>query len=472
MDYNLPQESVRAVLKAPLEERMAARLAIQAEDTMTPLEKTIAKEQKLKAERLAREEEWDRLDALDAEKKAEQKPETRTYIPKDDGGFFGDCYLKDYEARPFTAQNDRDWYPCIVSFMHPNNSFTVLIKEQELPSSPNAATLTLLKECVQTKINDDPKKKNDEPQELAREVLGVSAENVRKKGQTKSMSELANTAKPRKKMVEGSVIDGNFRNRGKYLPGKIVSKYPTGKFDVEYDNGFVEKQVLQKCLRWPQSPQEKTTDKALLVPSRSADPASPTKKKQIDKAELVLTSLSSMPFEWKETHIDQTVGINHLVNQYKDNRRDKLVANQKMQQVKAAIIKARDIELERASKRPMQFEDSKTVEKDEEVQAVARQSQLMSKMFKKKEKADMLMKRASEQKESQAKKEREREVAELLEDVVEKTDIQHEITHCLSGILDDLDRSELNYEEKIKARANDVARIKEELFAKTAVAQE
>ena len=412
-------------------------------------------------------------------RKAEDAEElncNKTHIPKDDGGFYGDCFDKGYEVRPFAAQDDREWYRCIVIFKHPNDSFNVLILENELPSSPNAATLTLLKECRLVSPGNCrflPEPRSEYSGHMAKEILGVSPENVRKQGQTKSMSELAKTVKPKKKMVEGSLIEGNFRNRGKYLAGKILTKYPTGKFDVEYDNGFVEKKVLQKNLRWPQPLYKQYYPPDVqgeVNASKSADPVSPAKKQQhIDKADLVLTSLSSMPFEWKETHIDATVGINDLVNEYKDIRRDKLVANQKMQQVKAAIIKARDIELERASKRPMQFENSKTMEKDEEVQIVSRQSQLMTKMLKKKEKADKLMKFAAEQKEVKDKKEREREVANLLEIMVEKMDIQHEITHCISGILDTLDRSEMEEKQKIAERADEVQRIQDELLGRTVV---
>merc|ERR1719491_986130 len=47
----------------------------------------------------------------------------------------------------------------------------------------------------------------------------------------------------------GSMVEGNFRESGKWQSAKIISKHPDGTFDVEYNGDYIEWKVPTARLR-------------------------------------------------------------------------------------------------------------------------------------------------------------------------------------------------------------------------------
>jgi hypothetical protein len=51
------------------------------------------------------------------------------------------------------------------------------------------------------------------------------------------------------RMTEGSKVEGNYRGKGKWYPGKIKKDRGDGTFDIDYDDGEFESRVAESLLR-------------------------------------------------------------------------------------------------------------------------------------------------------------------------------------------------------------------------------
>jgi hypothetical protein len=44
-------------------------------------------------------------------------------------------------------------------------------------------------------------------------------------------------------------VEGNYQGRGKWYKGKITKERPDGTYDIVYDDGELEKRVLEYAIR-------------------------------------------------------------------------------------------------------------------------------------------------------------------------------------------------------------------------------
>ena len=88
---------------------------------------------------------------------------------------------------------------------------------------------------------------------------GVSPELLRAANATKSEPEASD------ELVEGMKVEGQYRGKGKWYPGKIQKKNEDGTFDIYYDDGEQEKNVVAEFVRNPNKKSNTTGNSSFSI---------------------------------------------------------------------------------------------------------------------------------------------------------------------------------------------------------------
>ncbi len=87
------------------------------------------------------------------------------------------------------------------------------------------------------------------------EEARVPAEFIRLVQARSESEDIRNDSSPRTRLRVGDRVEGNFRGRGKFFPGKIVQVSSNGRYDIRYDDGDEDRDVARDHIRQMESGQ-------------------------------------------------------------------------------------------------------------------------------------------------------------------------------------------------------------------------